>query len=145
MEQQVEALRRQIEALQSRRTGAEQRTETQVAAGKSLVERVAQTPAATQASALPDPRAAGRERTEVPKPVVAQPRIERYAGPRADTSPQSNAPPAPEPTINVTIGRIEVRAAVQSESQSQPERRSSHAPQTMNLQEYLRRRAGGHS
>lgn len=43
------------------------------------------------------------------------------------------------PTINVTIGRIEVRATPAS-VQKQPK---SNVPDTMNLDEYLRRRNGG--
>ncbi|HYH84999.1 MAG TPA: hypothetical protein VEX60_05910 [Pyrinomonadaceae bacterium] len=143
LEQQVEGLRRQIEELQSRRAPSEQRTETRAVVRETIVERGAQAPLATGAHAPLAPRTARRARAEVPKAVVFEPRIARYAGPKAEAQAQSDAP-AQEPTINVTIGRIEVRAAPQSDAQSQPERRS-HAPQAMNLQEYLRRRSGGHS
>lgn len=47
----------------------------------------------------------------------------------------------PEPVINVTIGRIEVRATVSPQKQSpKPEKR----PPVMGLEEYLRQRSKGH-
>jgi hypothetical protein len=48
---------------------------------------------------------------------------------------------APEPTIQVTIGRVEVRATAASPVIRPPRA----APQTMSLEDYLRRRAGGTS
>jgi hypothetical protein len=50
-------------------------------------------------------------------------------------------PQAPTPTIQVTIGRIEVRA---TPAVSQPQRQRP-APQPMGLEEYLRQRNGGES
>lgn len=47
----------------------------------------------------------------------------------------------PEPVINVTIGRIEVRATVPPQKQSP---RTENRPPVMGLDEYLRRRSGGH-
>lgn len=49
--------------------------------------------------------------------------------------------PRPEPVINVTIGRIEVRATVSP--QKQTPKSESRTP-VMSLEEYLRRRSGGH-
>lgn len=64
----------------------------------------------------------------------------RPPSPRPFSSrPQSKNPPV-APSINVTIGRIEVRATPPPPTQSQPSRAS--AP-IMSLDEYLRRRAGG--
>jgi hypothetical protein len=49
--------------------------------------------------------------------------------------------PQPEPVINVTIGRIEVRASMSPQKQApKPESRTP----VMGLEEYLRRRSGGH-
>lgn len=45
----------------------------------------------------------------------------------------------PEPVINVTIGRIEVRATVSQ--QKQTPKSESRTP-VMSLEEYLRRRSG---
>ncbi len=46
----------------------------------------------------------------------------------------------PESVINVTIGRIEVRATVSQQKQTpKPESRTA----VMGLEEYLRRRSGG--
>ena len=58
-----------------------------------------------------------------------------------ELKPQRAAPEAQEqpPTIQVTIGRIEVKAATSGPA---PKRRSS-ASATMSLEEYLRRRQGG--
>jgi len=56
---------------------------------------------------------------------------------RRDTSTESQSPPA-APTIQVTIGRIEVRAAPPPTPRSQRSR-----PQVMGLDEYLNQRAKG--
>jgi hypothetical protein len=45
------------------------------------------------------------------------------------------------PTVNVTIGRIEVRAITHAQPQSKPK----PAPKTMSLDDYLRQRSGGKS
>jgi hypothetical protein len=72
-------------------------------------------------------------------PVVVQSRI----APLIETGPEHvhlNRPAIqPQPTIHVTIGRIEVRA-VQS---SQPPARSRAATPVMNLDDYLKRRSQG--
>ena len=70
------------------------------------------------------------------KPSVGMiaPAIPSVSGPERSTS-------QPEPVINVTIGRIEVRATVSPQKQTpKPENR----PPVMGLEEYLRRRSGGH-
>jgi hypothetical protein len=58
-----------------------------------------------------------------------------------DLKPQRAVPEAPEqlPTIQVTIGRIEVKATTSGPSQKP----RTSASQTMSLEEYLRRRQGG--
>ncbi|HEV2829176.1 MAG TPA: hypothetical protein VGW76_16385 [Pyrinomonadaceae bacterium] len=72
-------------------------------------------------------------------PVVLQSRI----APLIDTGPEhlhlDRPAIQPQPTVHVTIGRIEVRA-VQS---SQPASRSRAATPVMNLDDYLRRRSQG--
>jgi hypothetical protein len=89
----------------------------------------------------------GGERVTAPDPVtaisarvVAQPRVGLYAEPAAPRRPR----PAiqPEPTIQVTIGRVEVRAT-QSAAPARP--RERHTPSAMSLEEYLRRRAEGNA
>jgi hypothetical protein len=65
-------------------------------------------------------------------PLIA-PVIPSMAGPERPVS-------RPEPVINVTIGRIEVRATVSPQRQTpKPESRTP----VMGLEEYLRRRSGG--
>ncbi len=59
--------------------------------------------------------------------------------PRKETA-MRGAASQPEPTINVTIGRIEVRAV----TASKVEKRKA-APSSMSLDEYLARRTGGRS
>jgi hypothetical protein len=58
-----------------------------------------------------------------------------------DLKLQRSVPEAPElpPTIQVTIGRIEVKAATSGQAQ----KHRTSASQTMSLEEYLRRRQGG--
>jgi hypothetical protein len=60
-------------------------------------------------------------------------------------SPVSKSPrpeaaaPAAAPTINVTIGRIEVRVT----ATQAPAKQQRGGPEVMSLEEYLRRRSGG--
>jgi hypothetical protein len=69
-----------------------------------------------------------------PSAALITPVIPSVAGPERSTS-------QPEPVINVTIGRIEVRATVPPQKQSP---RPGNRPPVMGLDEYLRRRSGGH-
>jgi hypothetical protein len=86
-----------------------------------------------QPTLRPAPRAT-TDREPPPRPALL---LDAHAHPRADQSPASAAP---EPTIEVTIGRIEVRAA------PAPPRAGPAAPpaaSAMTLEQYLRSRAGG--
>jgi hypothetical protein len=68
-----------------------------------------------------------------PSATLIAPLIPALAGPERSNS-------KPEPVINVTIGRIEVRATASQQKQtSKPERRIP----VMSLEEYLRHRSGG--
>jgi hypothetical protein len=60
----------------------------------------------------------------------------RQASPRREPA----AAPALPPPVQVTIGRVEVRAA---QSPAQPVRKASTAAPSLSLDEYLRRRTGG--
>lgn len=72
-------------------------------------------------------------------PVIVQSRVApRLAGDRFALNQQANV--SPEPTVQVTIGRIEVRA-VQSSQPSSAKPRAT--PPVMNLDDYLRRRSSG--
>jgi hypothetical protein len=73
-------------------------------------------------------------RTIRPTAVVAQP----YGKPVITDTTPSAVKPEPAPTIQVTIGRIEVRATPPSSSKRQP----ATVP-VMSLDDYLRQRAGG--
>jgi hypothetical protein len=53
--------------------------------------------------------------------------------------PAVAAPPPPEPTIHVTIGRVEVRATPPAAADAP----APAAPAVVGLDDYLRRRGGG--
>jgi hypothetical protein len=61
-------------------------------------------------------------------------------GNQHDVAPVTQEPSAPVPTIQVTIGRIEVRAAPPPAPRAQPQR---SGPPVMGLEEYLKQRAKG--
>jgi len=66
-------------------------------------------------------------------------RAESQKGTSGSTSLSHTAAPQMEPTINVTIGRVEVRATLPAPTP----RKQASAPQLMGLDEYLRKRARG--
>lgn len=74
------------------------------------------------------------ERSTQPAPAIIPAR--QTAPPASHTLSE---PAATAPTINVTIGRIEVRAT-QGRAPAQAQR---SAPEVMSLEEYLRRRSRG--
>jgi hypothetical protein len=80
------------------------------------------------------------QRDTKPPPVVVQTLIAPLAEKGLDLS-LSRPSPQPQPTVRVTIGRIEVRAVVSSQSQAKPRA----TPPVMNLDDYLRRRNQGSS
>jgi hypothetical protein len=87
-----------------------------------------------------------RERARVKRPpesagVLAQPQVIRYAEPKAAAHSEAVQGAEPVPTINVTIGRIEVRA-VAPDAPARERRQSASQPR-MSLSDYLHRRAGG--
>jgi hypothetical protein len=62
----------------------------------------------------------------------------RVLGPHDwNRAPQS---PGPEPVINITIGRIDVRAGSASEGERRAKPASRGGPEPLGLNEYLRRR-----
>jgi hypothetical protein len=73
-----------------------------------------------------------------PPPVVVQTRIAPLVENGLDFS-LSRPGPQPQPTVRVTIGRIEVRAVASSQSPAKP--RATQP--VMNLDDYLRRRNQG--
>lgn len=88
-------------------------------------------------------RQATIEAIAVPEPSAAltiAPRISRHVPQRAAAREAAQTSSQAAPTINVTIGRVEVRA-----TQAQPAvaGRQSTTAANMSLEEYLRRRAGG--
>jgi hypothetical protein len=90
---------------------------------------------------LPVTRQAGKVNVQ---PQVAMPVEYQQSPDRLRPSIQQPTPPQSEaqvtPTINVTIGRIEVRATTQPAA---PKRKQPSAAPTMSLEEYLRRRNRG--
>jgi hypothetical protein len=66
--------------------------------------------------------------------------LARAVQPKVAEEPAEQAPPAP-PSVQITIGRIEVRAAAPPESR--PQRAAKPAVPTLSLEEYLRDRIAG--
>jgi len=88
---------------------------------------------------VPDKSPARESVRHVVKPPAIQPRIEARREPDAQQSLVQNNIRQSEPTVHVTIGRIEVRAV-----QPPPTAAKSHQSQpVMNLDEYLRHRSQG--
>lgn len=75
-----------------------------------------------------------------PPPAVVQTHIAPLVEKGLDF-PLSRPAPQPQPTVRVTIGRIEVRAVASSEAPAKPRA----TPPVMNLDDYLRRRNQGSS
>jgi len=71
------------------------------------------------------------------EPIVARPRTSIATRPPASTEPDNES--RSQPTIHVTIGRIEVRAA---QPPSQPQQRRGGSS-TMSLDDYLKKRSKG--
>jgi len=78
-------------------------------------------------------RRAEADRSPPPPPRIIPARSEPRVAP---TQPPA---PAPQPTIHVTIGRIEVRAA----TPAQPNKPARAPSAVLGLEEYLRQRSGG--
>jgi hypothetical protein len=81
---------------------------------------------------------AERGEKHTPAGVFVRPQVTRKNEP--DPPAQVAAPPETAPTINVTIGRIEVRATTSTESKPRPQHKQTT---TTSLDEYLRQRAQG--
>jgi hypothetical protein len=69
--------------------------------------------------------------------IVAQPQVIRYVEPLRQ--PMATDTPLPAPTVQVTIGRIEVRATQQPSQTTRPHQE----PTRLSLDEYLRQRLRG--
>jgi hypothetical protein len=89
------------------------------------------------------PKPATQSRPVVPAPTPAptppSQDLRPVVPPLPDLAPRS-APPEPSPTINVSIGRVEVRATAPP---ANPARKPTPAPQIMSLDEYLQSRSNG--
>jgi hypothetical protein len=138
---QVEGLQQQVERMQLRPAVSEVRVESRSVEGERTVERVREVPAPAPPPAPVPPAEQRPARAEAP--VFVQPRETQRAAPRLEADERARAR-TPEPTVNVTIGRIEVRAAQTAEPPARQER-SEQPPAAMSLREYLRKRSGGHS
>jgi len=73
--------------------------------------------------------------------VVVESRIAPLVEKGPESISLSRPAPQPQPTVRVTIGRIEVRAIQSSQSPAKPRA----APPVMNLDDYLRRRNQGNA
>jgi hypothetical protein len=77
-----------------------------------------------------------------PETVIAKPKVSRYVETERPDSFKHERVPEPERVVQVTIGRLEVRAAAAPPVQARASReRAGRAEQS--LEEYLRRRAQG--
>jgi hypothetical protein len=79
------------------------------------------------------------ERSET---VVVQPQISRYVEAQRPEALQPTRAAEPEQIVQVTIGRIEVRAAAQTPARGSAQQKSAQQP-SQSLEEYLRQRAQG--
>lgn len=116
--------------------------------------------AETDGSEISPAKSFDRQSIEMRAPVIIEPRVEKAENHAEDAAihqtiiPQTIIPLAQEqmskqiseraairetPVINVTIGRVEIRAAVSSA----PPKQSHAKPQTLSLDEYLRKRRNG--
>jgi hypothetical protein len=119
-------------------------------ASESLIRTVkagSQPSDSTPTSHLPDERPAtprvetsprAAEHLLLPVSSIIQPRPESRSRDARSGFPFSQ-PSVPEPVIQVTIGRIEVRAT----SQAQPAQKARSAPPMLSLDEYLRQKRKG--
>ncbi len=107
------------------------------------VARLRDTDESPRGSRLPAPLEHASEtpaRSSRPQPnVLVQPRITPLTESRVLAYDESNSAREAEPVINVTIGRIEVRA---THAPAANRRQNASAP-LMSLNDYLRQRAGG--
>lgn len=87
--------------------------------------------------ALAPPAAAVGEPLPPPRPgLLTMPQPGTFAGPAALPGPAGDPAPPPEPTVHVTIGRVEIRAVTAPAPPSRP----AAAARAMSLDEYLAER-----
>ena len=78
-----------------------------------------------------------------PETLIVQPQVSRYVETQEQNSLQQRHAAEPEQIVQVTIGRIEVRAAAPSPAaQARTQQKGSQQP-SQSLEEYLRQRAQG--
>lgn len=93
-----------------------------------------------RATSQPETTIAPVKSEPAPSAVIVHPKIAPYAEPQTQGIP-ARASARPETTIQVTIGRIEVRATTAPSSQAR--KSGSATPHVMGLDSYLRRRGSG--
>jgi hypothetical protein len=101
----------------------------------AMAQRLPEAPSPRETIRLRESPAERRTPAMRDRPVLTPP-IER---PRMQLMPAAQRPAPSEPTVQVTIGRIEVRAV----SEPGPRRKERAAPPVMSLNEYLKTRSGG--
>jgi len=94
-------------------------------------------PAEPRKLSIEEPTVPAHVDATLPATIVVQPRVAPYAEPVSPLRPGGST--ASEPTVHVTIGRVEVRA---THPAPPPGRRERQASKATGLEEYLRRRAG---
>lgn len=143
-QKQLDALKEEIGKLHAGEAQSERRAEAEPVIRQSVVEHLAQQTLAAQPVARDESTSLQPAPQVSPRIVNVQPQIIRHIEPGATTPAQGQATFETEPTINITIGRIEVRATPSGEapSRNQP---AAPAPKLMSLQDYLRRRAKGNN
>ena len=87
--------------------------------------------------ALPPPPARVGETLSPPRPgLLTVPPLDAFAAPPVPPGPAGDPAPPPEPTVHVTIGRVEIRAV----TAPVPSARPASAARAMSLDEYLTER-----
>jgi hypothetical protein len=74
--------------------------------------------------------------------IIAQPQVSRYVEMQRPESLQKTRAPEPEQIVQVTIGRVEVRASSTPAAQGKTQPKAVRQP-SQSLEEYLRRRGQG--
>jgi hypothetical protein len=100
----------------------------------------AEPPQQTDASSLRVVTERGDE--ERRETVIAQPQVSRYVEMQRPESLQKPRPLEPEQIVQVTIGRVEVRASSTPAAQGKTQPKAVRQP-SQSLEEYLRRRGQG--
>jgi hypothetical protein len=133
--------RHTLETSSRRPDAAEQRGPDEHAVEREVIERVRTTEQRRPAEPTEiEPHPSQNASPPAPASLIVEPRVTKYT--EAEAEARTRHAPEPAPTINVTIGRLEVRAMVAPAPSAVARRQRAATPLT-SLDDYLRQRAGG--